>query len=106
MPSAQRKRAPLQERTRLVEQQTRESRAQPAGITVPQIAEEIRLDVPFREEFLIAAETGLAGGKELLVRFGMIEARHGPAIETERARGHDEVCALQAGIPLVHVCDS
>ena len=57
---------------------------QPARITVPQIAEEIGLDVPFREEFLIAAETGLAGGKEFLVHLGVIEAGHGPAIETER----------------------
>jgi hypothetical protein len=56
--------------------------------------------VAFREEFLIAAETRLAGGKELFVHLGVIEAGHGSAIETERARSHDQVCALQAGIAL------
>ena len=56
--------------------------------------------MPFREELLLAAETGLAGGKELLVHLGVIEAGHGPAIETERPRSHDQVRALQAGVPL------
>src|SRR2546430_9495676 len=90
----------LQDRTRLVERQARQSRVQRARIPVPKVAEEIRLDVPFREEFLIAAETGLAGGEELLVHLGRIEAGHRPAIETERPRGHDQVGALEARIPL------
>ena len=47
---------------------------QRAWIPVPKVAEKVRLDVPLREEFLIAAETGLAGGKELLVHLGVIEA--------------------------------
>jgi hypothetical protein len=46
------------------------SRVQRRWLPVPKIAEEIRLHVPFREEFLIAAETGLAGGKEFLVHLG------------------------------------
>src|SRR5713226_8294319 len=100
MPSAPRKRAPLQERTRLVERQARKSRVQPARITVPQIAEKIRLDVPFGEEFLLAPETGLAGGKELLVHLRVIEAGHRAAIETERPRRHDQVRTLEARIPL------
>src|SRR6267142_1406386 len=90
----------LQERTCLVERQPRESGGQRAWITVPKVAEEVRFDVPFREELLITSETGLAGGKELFVHLGVIEAGHGPAIETERPRGHDEVRALQGGIPL------
>src|SRR5467141_5132268 len=90
----------LQERACLVERQPRESRLPRAWITVPKVAEEIRFDVPFREELLLTSETGLAGGKELLVHLGVIEAGHGPAIETERPRGHDQVRALQAGIPL------
>jgi hypothetical protein len=55
--------------------------------------------VPFGEELLIAAETGFAGRKELLIDLGMIEAGHWSAIEAERPRGHDHVRALQAGIP-------
>src|SRR3989442_10252767 len=90
----------LQERTCLVERQPRESRVQRAWITVPKVAEEIRFDVPFREELLFTSETGFAGRKELLVHLGVIEAGHGPAIETERPSGHDQVRALQAGIPL------
>jgi hypothetical protein len=43
-------------------------------IPVPKVAEEIRLDVSFREELLIAAEARLAGGKKLLVDFRVIEA--------------------------------
>ena len=75
----------LQKRARLVEQQAGKSRVQHARIPIPEVAEEIRLDVPFGEEFLVAAETGLAGRKELFVDFGLIEAGHGPTIETERA---------------------
>ena len=52
----------------------------------------------FREKLLIAAETGLPRRKELLVHLGLIEARHRPAVETERARRHDQVRALQAGV--------
>ena len=33
----------LQQRTRLVERQTRQARVERAGITVPEVAEEIRL---------------------------------------------------------------
>src|SRR3989442_12214029 len=90
----------LQERTCLVERQPRESRLQRAWIAVPKVTEEIRFDVPFREELLITPETWFAGGKEFLVHLGVIEAGHGPAIETERPRGHDQVRALQARIPL------
>src|SRR5438093_10954167 len=46
--------APLQQRTRLGERQPRETRMQRAWITVPEVAEEIRLHVPFREELLIS----------------------------------------------------
>src|SRR5260370_40398370 len=74
----------LQERTCLVERQPRKSRVQRAWMTVPKGAEEIRFDVPFREELLITSEKGLAGGKELLVHFCVIEAGHGPAIATKR----------------------
>src|SRR4051794_37374470 len=91
---------PLEERTRFFERQTREARVQRARITVPEVAEEIRLDVPFRKELLIAAEARLAGGKELLVHLRLIEPRHGPAIETKRSRGHDQVRTLKARIPL------
>ena len=73
---------------------------QGAWIPVAKVAEEVRLDVAFREEFLIAAETWFAGGKELLVHLAVIEAGHGSAIETERARSHHQVCALQTGIAL------
>ncbi len=69
-------------------------------ISVSKVAEEIRFDVSFREEFLIAAEAGLAGGKELLVHPGLIESGHRPAIEAEGARRHHHVGALQTGIPL------
>src|SRR5436309_199465 len=67
-----------------------------AWLAVPKVAEEIRLHVPFREEFLIAAKAGLAGGKEFFVHLRVIEAGHRTAVQTERPRGHDEVCALEA----------
>src|SRR5437764_1579943 len=73
---------------------------QRAWIAVAEVAEEIRLHVPFGKEFLIAAEARLAGGKELFVYIRMVEAGHGTTIETERSRGHDEVRALEARIPL------
>lgn len=69
---------------------------QSAWITVSKVAQEIRLDVSFRKELLIAAKTGLASRKELLVHLGGIETGHRPAIETERPRSHDQVRALQA----------
>src|SRR5258706_14361696 len=83
----------LQERTCLVERQPRESRVQRAWITVPKVTEEIRFDVPFREELLLTSETRLPGGKELFVHLGVIEPGHGSAIETEGPRGHDQVRA-------------
>lgn len=58
---------------------------QRAPITISEVAKEIRLHVPLRKEFLIAAETGLAGRKELFVDLGLVEAGHGPAVEPERA---------------------
>lgn len=71
---------------------------QPTWIAVPKVAQEIHFHLPFRKEILIAPETRRAGGKELLVHLGVIETRHGPAVETDRARGHDQVGALQAGV--------
>lgn len=68
---------------------------QRAPITISEVAKEIRLHVPLRKEFLIAAETGLAGRKELFVDLGLVEAGHGPAVEPQRARGHHQVRALQ-----------
>ena len=47
---------------------------QRAGISVSEVAEEVRLHVSFREELLIATETGLARRKEFLVHLGCIEA--------------------------------
>jgi hypothetical protein len=57
---------------------------QRAGITVPEVAEEIRLHVSFREELLIATETGLAGRKELLVHLRGIEAGQARDAHAER----------------------
>src|SRR5665213_1257028 len=79
----------LQEGRRLVERQTREPRVQHRGIAVPEITEEIRLRVPFRDEFLIAAKTGLPGRKELLVQLHVIKAGHRPAIDAERPPSYD-----------------
>lgn len=84
----------LQQRTRLVERQTPQARVERAGITVPEVAEEIRLHVSFREELLIAAETGLAGREEFLVHLRGIEAGHRSAIEAECPGRHDEVRPL------------
>ena len=69
-------------------------------IAVSKIAQEIRLDVTFRKELRIAAETWLPCGKELLIHLGVIEAGHRPAVEAERSCGEDQVSALQAGISL------
>ena len=69
-------------------------------ITVPKIAKEIRFDMPLSEEFLIATKTRLARGKELLVNLGLIDAGHRSAVQSQRARSHDQLCTLQAGISL------
>src|SRR6266849_5570244 len=58
---AQRKR--LQERTRLVERQTRESRVQRGWIPVPKVAEEIRLDVPSGKNSCSQPKQGLPAAK-------------------------------------------
>src|SRR5207248_7351233 len=91
--------APSQQRARLVERQARQSWVQFAGIAVAEVAEEIRFHVAFRKEFLLAAETGLAGGEELLVHLGIVEARHRTAIEAQRPRGETQVRALKARVP-------
>ena len=48
-------------------------------------AEEVRLD--------------LRAGEELLVDAGIVEARHGTAIQPQRARRQDEIGALQCAVP-------
>src|SRR4029079_7137594 len=73
---------------------------QPIRIAVAEVTEEIRLDVPLGKEFLLAAETRLPGGEELLVDLGVVEAGHRAAAEAEGPRGEDQVGALQAGIAL------
>jgi hypothetical protein len=75
----------LYKRTRLVEWQTRKSREQRARISVPKVAEEIRLDVPFGEELLIAPEAGLTGRKEFLVHLCVVEAGERTTIKPKRA---------------------
>src|SRR4029079_15406567 len=92
--------AELQERARLVERQTRKSRVQPTWIAVAEVTEEVRLDVPLGKELLLATETRLPGGEELLVDLGVVEAGHRSAVEAEGARSQDQVGALQAGIAL------
>src|SRR5947209_874058 len=69
-------RAGLQERARLGEGQPRQARMELPRIAVPEVAEEVRLDVTLREELLLAAEAWLAGGEELLVHLHVIEAGH------------------------------
>src|SRR6266849_6052085 len=69
---------PLQQRARLGEPQPTKARVQRAWITVPEVAEEIRLHMAFREELLIAAETGFAGRKEFLVDLGVSKPDIGP----------------------------
>src|SRR5216684_3112399 len=73
---------------------------QRTAIAVAEVAEEIRLHVAFGEEFLFTAETRLAGGKEFLIDFRVVEAGQRSAIETDSPRSHDHVGALQTGIPL------
>src|SRR5258708_17008006 len=84
----------LQERARFVEWQAREPWVQSVWITVSKVAQEIRLNVTFGKELLLAPETRLPGGKELLVHLAVIKAGHRPAIEAERPRGDDQVRAL------------
>src|SRR5437773_7720264 len=72
---------------------------QAGGIAVAEVAEKVRLHVAFGEELLIAAETRLARRKELLIDLRVIESGHRSAIEPQRPGRHDQVGALQAGIP-------
>src|SRR6266542_1495132 len=68
------------------------------GVAVSQVAQEVGLDMSLHEELLVATLAGLAGGEELLVDAGVAKAGEGTAIQSESARGHDEVSALQAGV--------
>jgi hypothetical protein len=92
--------ARLQERTRLGECQPGKAGEQRGWVAVSQIAEKICLHVAFGEKLLVAAEAGLAGGKELFVDLGVVEAGHWSAVEPARPCGEHHVRPLQAGIPL------
>src|SRR5882762_4250194 len=50
---------PSEERARLVERQARQARKHRGWIAVAEVAEEVRLHVPFGKELLLAAEAGL-----------------------------------------------
>jgi hypothetical protein len=90
----------LEQRTRFCKRKPWEPRMQRSRITVTQVAQKVRFDVSLREELLIASETGLAGGEEDLIDLRRIEARHRPAIETERSGRQDQVGTLQSRVPL------
>src|SRR5689334_13294523 len=68
----------------LVELEAGPSWLQARRIPVTEIAQKVRLDV--------------CACEELLVHAGIVEARHRPAIEPQRARRHDEVSALQRAV--------
>src|SRR5215471_2638041 len=90
----------LQQTARLVERQPWKTRMDRRRIAVAEIAQEVRLHVALGKELLIAAEARFAGGEELLVHLRVVEAGHRPAVETERARGEDQIRALQARVAL------
>jgi hypothetical protein len=69
---------------RLVEREARVAREHLARVAVAEVADEVALDLGAGEE----------GGVEL----GVVEAAHRSAIEADRARGDDEVAALQARV--------
>ena len=54
----------------------------------------------FGKDLLLAAETGLPGGKYSSSTLPLSKPDIGPQIEAERPCGQDQVCALQGGIPL------
>src|SRR5687767_7656788 len=79
-----------QQRAGLPECEPRKSRVRCGWFSVPEIAEEITLNVALREELLIAAETRPTRGKEFLVDFRVIETGHRTAVEPERTRRHNQ----------------
>src|SRR5262249_6157182 len=76
------------------ERQARAAREEGGGIAVAEVAEEVRPDAPLGHYLRRSCLTG-RGGEELLVHLCVVEAGHRPAVEAERARGEDEVSALQ-----------
>src|ERR1051325_1699729 len=83
------------QRACLAESEARFPRAELRAVPVSEIAEEIRLDVAFRKELLIAPLAFLPGAEEFLVQLRVVESRHGTAVETQRACRHDQIGSLQ-----------
>src|SRR5690606_2428362 len=76
--------SPSADDTSLVEFQPRKPRIAAAWLSISQVAEEVDFDI--------------SAGEELPRRGAGIEPAHGPAIQPQRAGGHDEVAALQAAV--------
>src|SRR5207244_407100 len=65
------------------------------SISVAEIAQKVRLNVPRREELLLAAFAFLARAKKLLIQLCVVEAGHRSAVELQRTRCKNEIGALQ-----------
>src|SRR5450759_1191899 len=83
------------EGARLFEFETRTAWQELLSISVAEIAQKVRLDMPRRKELLLAAVAFLAGAKKLLVQLCVVEAGHRSAVELQRARCKNEIGALQ-----------
>src|SRR3954464_9805871 len=94
--SSRRSRRKSQHRTRLGEGEARQPRQHRGRVAVSEVAEEVRSHVALGEEFLLAPEARLAGGKERFIHPGVVESRERSAVESEGARREDQVRALQA----------
>src|SRR5204863_651632 len=87
-----------QQRTSLLKRQPWIPRIDLRGIAIPDVDQEVRLDMPLGEELLIASFALAAGVEEIVIELRVVEARHRPAIEPKATCGDDEIRTLQRRI--------
>src|SRR6266446_1397164 len=89
---------PLEQLARLGKLQARVARIEAGGIAVAEVAEEVRFDAALRLDLRRRFVLPHRDRKELLVHLRIVEAGHGSAVQAKRARGENEIRALQAAV--------
>src|SRR5580700_10554721 len=88
----------LQQFAGLIKFQTWAAREEFGRIAVAEIAQEIGFDTARRKFVFNPGDFGASRRKKLLIHFGIIEPRHGAAIQADGAGGKNEITALQSAV--------
>jgi len=88
----------LEESAGFLEGEARAAGKEAGVVSVAEVAEEVGADVGEREKLLVAVGAFLSRAEEFGIDFGVVEAGHGSAVESEGAGGEDEVGSLEAGV--------